>query len=43
MFVVIVGLVESGDVWGKCCIFRDGFPPEVVAAMLFDATVSTLF
>jgi hypothetical protein len=24
MFVVIGGLVVSGDVRGKCCIFRDG-------------------
>ena len=37
MFVVIVGLVGSGDVWGKCYIYSDGF------AMLFDGTVSTLF
>jgi hypothetical protein len=37
MFVVIVGLVGSGDVWGKCCILVMEF------AMLFDGTVSTLF
>ena len=43
MFVVILDLAGSVDVRGQCCIFRGGFCPEVVAAMLFDATASALF
>jgi hypothetical protein len=43
MFVAIVDLAGSVDVWGSVVYFVVEFCPEVVAAMLFDATASALF
>ncbi len=43
MFVVIVGLVVSVDVRGSVVYFVVEFCPEVVTAMLFDATASAFF